>query len=45
MTEKEIYLERKLAMAELHHKWFQILILKFKLWRLRNARNNKIDDK
>ena len=32
---EEIYLERKIAIAELNNKWFKALILKIKLWLLR----------
>ena len=35
---KEMYLERELALAELHHKWIRIIILKIKLWRLRRGK-------
>lgn len=32
---KEIYLERRIAIAELNNKWFKALILKIKLWLLK----------
>ena len=35
MVEKEVYLERRIAIAELNNKWFKALILKIKLWLLR----------
>ena len=38
---KETYLERELALAELHHKWIRVIILRIKLWRLRNEKNIK----
>lgn len=35
---KEMYLERELALAELHHKWIRVIILKIKLRRLRRGK-------
>lgn len=32
---KEIYLERRIAIAELNNRRFEVIILKIKLWLLR----------
>lgn len=42
---KEIYLERRIAIAELNNKWFKALILKIKLWIIRRNKYGIVDKK